>query len=275
MQLFELLGQETTITYSDLKLLLFCIPAFCLYRILVSKFLLIPLSKHVVEKNRYKFVHRGFDCIHYFTSAILGTLAFLQRPYAHCPFYFVDCLKFIICTGDNCVCSLFEKIYYFYFVSYYLSDVFWISTTKDIKMLVFHHTITIVMVVCTAVCARPASGLSTMVLHDWSDIFLYSGKISSYLNWKKASDMLLLIFAGSFIYLRLFNVLVIVWAIFADPTPQPHHSKFWLFGRSLMFGLYMCHIIWGYQIIKALVNIFKGDKIRDTRSDELKKSKKE
>ena len=275
--LSEFLSSQTTISNSDLRILPFTILGYALYRLILSNCVLKPLSSFVPEKSRYKFVHRGFDCIHYITSAMLGTLAFLQQPYAHCPFYFVDCGRFIGCTGDNIICSVFEKIYYFYFASYYISDVFWLHTSPNgIRLLIFHHIVTIGMIVCCAIVARPVLGFSIMVLHDWVDIFLYSGKISNYLGAKKISDVLMVIFAVLFFYLRLFGCATIIKVFFTEELEQPHHYRLYIFARILFCFLYVCHLLWAYQILSALKRIiFSGEKIRDTRSDEIKKPKAE
>jgi len=271
MTLTSLLQSETTISLQDIKLFGVFIPVFCLYRVLISKFLLKPLSKTVPESCRFKYIHRGFDFIHYLTASIIGTIAFMGRPYAKCPFYFVGCDKYIYCTGESFVCSILEKIYFIYFACYYFSDVFWIHTTKDVAMLVVHHIITVSMILITAISSRPVVGLSTMLLHDWVDVFLYFGKLASYYGWKKLADTSLLTMAALFYYLRIFGVFCILKSVWTDKEVQPHHYQLWLVGRCLLIGLYICHLIWGYQIASSLIKIAlsKGEQdIRDTRSDE-------
>lgn len=268
MHIADYCRSETTIGADDLIYAPFTIAAYAIYRLFLSQFFLKPLSLLINEKLRYKFIHRGFDLVHYVCSTILGTLAFSQRPYFHCPFYFLDCGKYIACTGPKVVCSHLEKIYFFFFASYYLSDVFWISTTKDIKMLIAHHFVTITMITGCALVARPVGGLSIMLLHDWVDIFLYSGKVMNYIGLKLISDILMLCFAASFIYLRLFGCLTILITICTQQLEQPHHAKLYFIARCAFGGLYVCHCIWGYQIFCALKRIFfNKDSIHDTRSD--------
>ena len=266
----DFLSSGTTIGTEDVKYLPLTVLAYALYRFVITKFFLTPLSNFVNKDIRYKFIHRGFDCIHYIMSSIIGTLAMASRPYAHCPFYFVDCAEYIGCTGPAAVCSVFEKIYYFTFTSYYLSDILWLRTSPNgIKVLIFHHIMTCGMVYACGVVARPVIGFSIMLLHDWVDIFLYSGKITNYLGLKKASDVLMVIFAITFFYLRLFGCATILKIIFTEKLDQPHHYWTYLIARIFLGGLYLCHITWGLQILNALKKIFfKGDSIHDTRSDE-------
>ena len=261
------LAQETTIKQSDIKYIFIAAGCYGIYRVLMNKKILTPLSKFVAEKNRQKFIHRGFDCIHYVLCGLIGTLSFLQRPYGHCAFYFADCQKYNICTGEF-VCSLFQKIYVYFFAAYYISDIFWIRTTKDIPIMCIHHTITLSMTLICILAARPAAGIATMVLHDIVDIFLYIGKIATYFGIKKISDVSLVIFAIAFFYLRLFNLLTIIYNVIADKTEQPHHRILYIIGRSMLVLLYGCHLVWGSQIIKAAIKVFKGDKIHDTRSED-------
>ena len=273
--LHNFLSSQTSISSRDLKLLPLYAGCFAIYRLIVSNKILKPLSQFVPEKNRYKFVHRSFDCLHYFTSALLGTFAVLLQPYWHCPFYFVDCGKYIGCTGDEFMCNVLEKIYYFYFASYYLSDVLWLHTSPNgIKILIFHHIVTNVLTVWLALVARPALCFSVMILHDWVDIFLYSGKVCNYIGAKKASDVFMILFAVSFFYLRIFGCGTVIKVYMTENEEQPHHYILYQCVRVVSTFLYVCHLIWASQILAAIKKIFfEGDAIHDTRSDEGKKVK--
>ena len=263
-----ILSQQTEIKLSDLKYVFISAAIYAVYRVIINETLLKPLSNFVTEKNRYKFVHRGFDCFHYIICSIIGIIAFSQRRYGHCPFYFLNCENYIQCTGVF-MCTVLEKIYFFIFASYYISDVLWIKTTKDIPILIFHHSVTIGMIVLSVIVARPIIGMSIMLLHDIVDLFLYTGKITSYLEIKKLSNFSFITFAALFFYLRLFGCASIIYIIcFKDKTEQPHHYWGYVIARTLFCFLYCCHLLWGIQIVKAILKIFKGDKIHDTRSDQ-------
>ncbi|KAH0789878.1 longevity assurance protein [Histomonas meleagridis] len=267
MYITDFLAQETTMGQSDIKYILVAAVCYGIYRVFMNKFVMTPLSKFVPEKSRFKFIHRGFDCIHYVLCGMIGILAFLQRPYAHCAFYFADCREYNVCTGEF-VCSIFQKIYFYIFISYYISDIFWIRTTKDIPIMCIHHTVTLSMMLICIITARPAAGISIMVLHDIVDIFLYIGKIATYLGIKKISDSSLFVFAVTFFYLRLFNLATIIYTVITDKSEQPHHKTLYTVGRGLLCLLYCCHLVWGSQIVKAIQRILKGDRIHDTRSDD-------
>ena len=270
MQIREFLASETTIEAKDILLIILCSIIYGCCRVLINRLILRPLSKLANESKREKFVNRGFDLLHYCASTIIGTLAFSQRPYFHCPFYMLDCAEYVQQTGDVFKCSILEKIYYIYFASYYFSDICWIHTSGDIKMLIFHHCFTITLITSCVIVARPVFGLSIMLLHDYGDSFLYLGKIATYLGKKKLADVSLVIFAVLFFWLRLFGCASIIYIIVTNNTkyPQTHHVGLYYFADLTFCFLYCCHIIWGIDIIRAVVKVLKGSTgVHDTRSD--------
>ena len=263
MTISDFLNKQSEVNKEDLINMIKLIPVFIIYRLIISNLILKPLSKFVKPQHRYKFVHRGFDCIDYIISTILGMLSFRNKSYGHCSYYYFDCREHIDNQPNITFISNFEKIYYYYFGLYYLSDVFWISTTKDVLMLIVHHCLTIGWVVSFALLPLPPVCLTGGLLHDYVDVFLYSGKIASYFNIKIVSDTLLILFAISFFYLRILNCGSIYYIGSISNTPQRHTLYF----RTLFTFLYCCHLIWGYQIVNAVRKILLGDKIHDTRSD--------
>lgn len=267
MDLLEFLHDETTIESSDIKFVLLTSVMFYMYRKFIETCFLKPLSVFVAEKQRNKFIYRGFDAIHYITSTIIGLFAFSQRPYAHCPFYILDCVQYIGCNGETVVCSMFEKVYYYYFTAYYLSDIVYINTNKEKGILVFHHSVTLTLMYLSVIATRHVFMFCTMVLHDLVDVFLYIGKVASYLEIKKLSDIFLCIFAVSFFYLRIFVLGSFIYIYFTEPITQTHHHLVYTIGKILFCGLYCCHIIWGSIIIKAIIKLTKGGTICDTRSE--------
>lgn len=270
MSFVEFLAQETTLTVYSFKTLIFTSVVFAIFRIIISKYYLQPFSRHVDISNQQKFIHRGFDSIHYILSTIIGTLAISQRPYARCPFYFNECEPFFAMTYPSFILTIFEKFYFMYFASYYISDLLWIRTTKDIPLLIFHHSVTIGLFYITIACQRPLFGLATMVLHDWADAFLYFGKITTYLKMRTLSDLSFVIFAILFFYLRLINFGKIIWAVwFHDVGEQTCTIFLYKFGKCMLIFLYCCHVIWSVKIFQAVLKVLSHGKewIRDTRSD--------
>jgi hypothetical protein len=281
----SLMAEETTITASDFPLILCSAVGYLVYRLLLTKYLLTPLSafvkhqdKEKQRRERYRFVHRGFDLIHYATAATVGALCACFLPYGRCPFYFRGCEVYSFQTKPCFVCSRLEKVYYCLFVSYYLSDVPFVGTVTDTRLQLFHHLVALSLEVLAVLSGRPVITLSCNLLHDSVDIFLYLGKILNYLRFKFVADLVLLTFAGSYLWFRLINFGMVIYAFwFLDVGPQEGHVRAYQACKVLVFGLLFCHIIWFSQVAKAFVNtVTSGRKeIRDTRSDEGAKEKGE
>jgi hypothetical protein len=269
MEFREYLASETTIQAKDILLIIICSVIFGIFRVIINRLILRPLSVFANKNKREKFVNRGFDLIHYWISTILGTLAFSQRPYFHCPFYMLDCAEYVRQTGEFFTCSVLEKIYYIYFASYYFSDIFWVHTSGDTKILIFHHICTIILIATCVIVARPVFGLSIMLLHDYGDAFLYLGKVATYIGKKTLADISLVIFAILFFWLRLFGCASIIYIIVKINKiyPQTHHVGLYYFADITFCFLYCCHIVWGIDIIRAVIKVFKGSNVHDTRSD--------
>ncbi|EAX91958.1 longevity assurance protein, putative [Trichomonas vaginalis G3] len=271
MQLVDYLTQETTIESKDILLIVIssCIYAVC--RTMINRLVLRPLTAFVpVEKQKVKFINRGFDFLHYCVSTILGTLAFSTRPYAHCWFYILDCKQYLGQTGNAFQCSVLEKIYYIYFASYYVSDILWIRTTNDVVMLIFHHFFTLSLIFSCVIVARPVYGLCLMLLHDWGDTFLYLGKVLIYLGKPGYADYSLYFFGILFFWLRIFGVASILYTLYAynSENKQTLHPYLYYCADAMLAFLYCLHLIWGWDILLAVRRVFnKSIEAHDTRSD--------
>lgn len=214
--------------------------------------------------------------IHYTTVSLIGLSAAFFREYGRCPFFFFGCQKYAGQTDPGYVCSRMEKLYFFVFMGYYISDVPWIWTTSDVKMLLFHHVVSFSLMFCGIRSARPVITFSCNLLHDIVDVFLYTAKVMSYLNFKLLADVLLLTFAGFYFWLRLVNFGTIIYSFwFLDVGKQSGNVAEYQACRILVFGLLVCHVFWFGLILKGLVRMVgRGrEEIRDTRSDEGKKRK--
>jgi hypothetical protein len=281
--LLDFFSEETRISGSDLPILLVIGLCYAVYRLLISELILKPLSHFVThhdpekqKSQRSKFVHRSFDMLHYITVASIGLIAASLRPYGRCPFIFHGCEKYSGQTEGGYVCSRMEKLYFFGFMGYYISDVPWIWTMSDVKMLLFHHIVSFSLMFCGVRAARPVITFSCNLLHDVVDVLLYTGKVLNYVNLKLLSDIVLLTFAGTFLWLRLINFGTIIYVFwFKDVGEQRGNVAEYQACRILVFGLLICHVIWFSMILKAFIKMmFKGrTEIRDTRSDAGEKVK--
>jgi hypothetical protein len=279
------LTEDTTITISDFPLVLGVAAVYYIYRRILTKFLLEPLSTFITHsdakkqsQHRFKFVHRSFDLIHYLTAFFVGSLAAHCVPYGRCPFYFGGCEVYSFQTKPCFVCSRIEKAYYCLFVGYYISDVPFITTVNDVWIQSFHHVICFCLESLSVLSSRPVILFSCNLLHDTVDVFLYLGKVLTYLKFKKLADVVLLTFAGFYLWFRLINFGIVIYTFwFLDVGKQEGYAGAYLACKFLVFALLLCHIIWFYQIARAFAKtvLFGRKEIRDSRSDELAKKKAE
>jgi hypothetical protein len=279
------LTEQTSIMPSDFPYILLIALGYILYRVILSKILLQPLSTLVVNSDpkkqaqqRSKFVHRGFDLIHYLVIVFLGTLAAYFAPYGRCPFYFPGCASYSAPTRPGFICSRLEKVYHILFTAYYVADIPFLWTTTDVGLMSFHHAICLGLEFLTMLSGRTVILFSCNLLHDCVDVFLYAGKILTYLRFKKAADISLVIFAIAYLYLRLINYGIIIYSIWRlDVGEQIDYVGPYTVCKFLVFGLLICHFIWYAQVLKVVFDaLSRGRKeIRDLRSDEGEKKKVE
>lgn len=272
------LDKLTTISFDD-YLLFFEVCCFSgLFRLFITYFVLAKIAKLIHFKNdfvRFKFIHRGYDLVHYSISALTGLLAISSRPYRHCFYYSFDCgVEFAQQAEptDKCIMSIFEKIYYMSFTAYYVIDLFFLWTNKsDKKILTLHHFTTISLILISIRIRTHVIGVVVMLLHDVVDVPLYSGKIFTYLGLENPQDISLLLFAAMCTWFRMICFPgVIVHGILNGFKQTPEHLFFYCVEGCILFVLMFCHVVWYSRIVRAAIGIFtKGkDAICDNRSDD-------
>jgi hypothetical protein len=278
------LTESTTITSSDFPLILLSAVVYGIYRLILTKLLLEPLSKLVTNADpekqrsqRYRFIHRGFDLIHYTLGVFVGILAGYFLPYGRCPFFFPGCAPYAVQTRPVFICSRLEKAYYLLFVAYYISDIPFIGTTREIPLLVFHHAVCLSLEILAVLAGRPVITFSCNLLHDIVDIFLYAGKILTYLGFKRAAEISLILFAAAYLWFRLINFGLVIYTFwFVDVGEQVGYEKAYKACKWLVFGLLFCHVIWFGKILGVIFDALNLGmrRIRDVRSDEGEKKAK-
>lgn len=252
---------------TDLKIFLGVCVASAIYRIFMCYGVLKWVAKLIKPEKETKFIHRTFDLIHYFLSAVLGTLAVSGREYAHCFYYAVDCSAHVH-QQPQCLLTNLEKLYYMWFAAYYFVDVCFIWTATGPGAIAVHHAATVTMIALSVFCNAHIIGICVMVLHDWVDVPLYIGKVATYLGYNKVKDVSLIIMAVLYAYLRMFNYPVMIWHTYQSAAKDPLgiHDNFLKAEVVLLCVLMCCHIWWFAKIIKGAIKMFTEGKIYDNRS---------
>lgn len=274
----EKLDETTSIGLNDIPLFLEICVICGLFRLFLTYLVIGQIAKLINFKNdfvRFKFTHRGYDCIHYWFSTILGFVAILKRPYYHCFYFTFNCgdefLQQVEPT-DRVIMSGFEKLYYMIFTAYYTVDFFFIWTNSADKKLLFVHHITSISLILISIYIRTqVIGVNVMLLHDIVDAPLYLGKVCTYLELKNMQDIALLVFAAACTWFRMICLPgVIVNGVINISKRRPDHFYFYCTEGCILLVLMYCHIYWFKRILMAAINIFtKGkDAICDNRSDD-------
>ena len=275
---FNSLHQITTLGFNDLPLFIELCIAYGIFRLVLTYLVISKIAKLIKFKSdfvRFKFIHRGFDLVHYTSSAIIGLFAISTRPYSHCYYYSFDCgIEFIQQAEptDRVVMSNLEKIYYMVFTAYYVVDIFFIWTNNhDRRLLALHHATTLSLIFISVYIRTHVIGVCVMLLHDVVDVPLYLGKVCTYLNCTNIQDVSLIIFAAGCTWFRMLCYPAIIYhGIKNGINKVPEHLLFYCIEGCILFSLMFCHIVWYIRIVKAAINLFsKGkDAICDNRSDD-------
>lgn len=158
------------------------------------------------------------------------------------------------------------KIHYLIEASFYVHSLVWLrfveKRKKDYYVLISHHIITLFLLTFSWYIDEMSVGMEVMVLHDFSDIFLYASKV---------------VITGSFQFYVIFGCFIVFWIL----------TRLILFNMLILDLFYridttlkgilvtfLCilsvmHIYWTYMIYKTIINVLKkGKNAKDARSDD-------
>merc|ERR1719445_2144839 len=145
-------------------------------------------------------------------------------------------------------------------------------TRKDFVALCIHHWSTLTCLLFSYLAAFLRTGSLVMFIHENSDIFLESAKISSYVNWRFGKELFFGLFVISWFVMRLWAFpYKVLYEIIRFGSKQ-----LWI-GNSPLFYNWTCvillfileglHIYWTYFIFAVLVRKWHGGAVADVRSD--------
>jgi len=175
--------------------------------------------------------------------------------------------------------------YYILELSFYFHGLIAISferRRKDFLQMIVHHIVTIILISHSYWIRVHRIGMITLIIHNISDVFLYSGKVLHYISKKHKFlnvyvQILFLIFAISFFATRVvFFPLVIIRSCYFEANvvnPECPGCK----ESTLFLGtLYLLHCYWFYLIIQMAINTFKkpDDIVEDICSEDEEEEEK-
>ncbi|XP_074926523.1 ceramide synthase 4-like [Chelonoidis abingdonii] len=139
---------------------------------------------------------------------------------------------------------------------------------KDFKEQIVHHATTIILISYSYCANYLRIGSLVMLLHVSSTFLLELTKLLHYLNWRRASHLLFLIFSSVFLVTRLiiFPCRVLYTSFYTSmELYQPYFGYYFM--NALLMVLQLLHVFWASLIIHMLYRFNNGTIKNDARSD--------
>uniref|UniRef100_A0A3Q2YWF1 Ceramide synthase 2-like n=1 Tax=Hippocampus comes TaxID=109280 RepID=A0A3Q2YWF1_HIPCM len=141
---------------------------------------------------------------------------------------------------------------------------------KDFKEQVIHHLATVFLLSFSYCANYIRIGTLVMLLHDSADILLESAKMFNYgSGWKKACDILFVVFASVFFLTRLVifpSKIMHTTLVLSMENCQPFAGYY--FFNILLMVLQGLHVFWASLILRMVPKFLTGKMEKDERSDE-------
>eukprot|EP00268_Persea_americana_P048037 TRINITY_DN5045_c0_g1_i1.p1 TRINITY_DN5045_c0_g1~~TRINITY_DN5045_c0_g1_i1.p1 ORF type:complete len:308 (-),score=43.24 TRINITY_DN5045_c0_g1_i1:986-1909(-) len=155
--------------------------------------------------------------------------------------------------------------------------IFWETRRSDFGVSMGHHVATLSLIVLSYIFRFARAGSIVLALHDASDVFIETGKMSKYSGYEWFASFSFIMFVASWMILRLtyypFWILRSTsYEVLLDLDKEKHKVDgpiyYYLF-NTLLFCLLVLHIYWWVLMCRMLANQIKarGQLGDDVRSD--------
>lgn len=228
-----------------------------------------------IQKKKYsKFVEAAWRFIFYSVFTVLGVYTL----------FFPSPVPWVLDSREHWADWPLQKIYpmiriyYIVELGAYFHQLAWTEINRsDSWEMIAHHIITIVLILTSHVVNFVRVGVSVLLIHDISDVFLESAKCFNYVSKVKGMkwastvcDVLFAIFALSFFVLRLMIYPYwIFYKSYVDAT-EKFGQNWW--GFHIYYWLLLClqalHIFWFYLISRMIYRLLTTGIEKDERSDD-------
>eukprot|EP01038_Epipyxis_sp_PR26KG_P005921 gene5921-8166_t len=228
----------------------------------------------IFKKKITKFTEAMWRFIFYFFMCIIGfkTLVFSPSPVS-----WIKDTRFNWIEWPLHLPSALMNFYYQIELGCYIHQLMWTEVARsDAAEMILHHFITIILIVLSYLTNFMRIGSSILVIHDFADIFLESGKCFNYMSkvekykWAgSVTDIFFGFFTISFFVTRLVIYPRLVYSYVVEaPEIMGSWPGYWIFA-VLLISLQCLHIFWFYLICKMIYKLFiVGAVVKDERSDD-------
>lgn len=235
-------------------------------------------EKEALVKTLVKFKESAWKCVYYLSAEIFSLTITYNEP------WFTNTKYFWVGPGDQTwpdqKSKLKLKILYAFAAGFYTYSifalVFWETRRKDFGVSMSHHVATVALIVFSYQARFARIGSVVLALHDASDVFLEVAKLSKYSGSEIIPSIAFLLFALSWVILRLlFFPLWVIYSTSYEVLSLVDQSKYgngpllyYLF-NTLLISLLVLHIYWWILIYRMILRQIqaRGNIEKDVRSD--------
>ncbi|XP_020580512.1 ASC1-like protein 1 [Phalaenopsis equestris] len=285
---------ESYPAYEDFYVLPFLILLFPFVRFFLDRFLFEKAANRFVLGNKFekvdletedgrkkirKFKESAWKCLYFLSGELLSLYVTYNEP------WFKDTRYFWEGPGDQVwpdqKIKLKLKASYMFAAGFYTYSIFalmfWETKRSDFGVSMSHHVATVILILLSYIFRFARAGSVVLAIHDASDIFLEIGKMSKYGGYEQLAGFSFLLFASSWIILRL--IYYPFWILRSTSyevvlTLDKEKHKFegpiyYYVFNTLLFSLLVLHIFWWVLIYRMLVKQIhlRGHITDDVRSD--------
>lgn len=231
------------------------------------------------KKKLRKFKESAWKCIYFLSAELLALSVTYDEP------WFTNTRYYWVGPGDQVwpdqKIKLKLKATYMYAAGFYTYSIFalifWETRRSDFGVSMGHHVATVILIVLSYILSFTRVGSVVLALHDASDVFLEVGKMSKYSGAEWIASFSFLLFAFSWMILRLiYYPFWVLWStsyeVILTLDKEKHPVKgpiYYYVFNTLLFCLLVLHIYWWVLIYRMLVKQvqLRGQISEDVRSD--------
>jgi len=238
----------------------------------ISRFINIVKSKWNIRYNYnldklYKFNESFIKLLYYYItySSICQILKYEENIFPDISNVWKD--------FENQIISLNTSAYYIFELSWYISEIFFLSkSNKDFTVMIIHHIFTISLIGLSYIFGFHRIGILVLYCHNINDIFLESAKCLKYLGFIISSNICFIFLILSWIYSRLyiFPFYVLKSAMFDSYKilfSNENYNIIYYICNTFLVGLLCMHIYWFYLICKIAWKSIRSGKTEDIREE--------
>ncbi|XP_078431548.1 LAG1 longevity assurance-like protein [Wolffia australiana] len=284
--------EESYSAFQDFVCLPFFLVFFPAVRFLLDRFVFEGITRRLVlgkgsskvaendgsKKTLVKFKESAWKFVYFLSSEVLALTVTYNEP------WFNSTINYWTGPGDQVwpdqKIKLKLKGLYLYSAGFYTYSIFallfWETRRSDFGVSMSHHVATVLLIVLSYAFRFARVGSIVLALHDATDVFLETAKMSKYSGFETLASVMFVLFVLAWIVLRL--LYFPFWIIYStsyesllaiDRTKHPEGSYYYYIFNFLLITLFFLHIYWWVLIFRMLVKQIKsrGQVGEDVRSD--------